>query len=472
MKAFRIKGCIATGLLLMACAVGVQVRAGVLVENATLLTMAEGGEAPYTGYLLSGDDGLIEAVGPGAYPDDVPDGVERVDAGGKLVMPGFVSGHNHLWQSAFRGIALDSVLYPWLEALHRTYGDYLGEGDFYWFTLHGALDQLSHGITTTYNHSQRLGASEAHYLESLDAEMDAGQHFIFAYNNDVGLPADEMTERFDAFMDKAQSAMNEPGSPMLAASINAVGNFRGGGALAREMALAEQYGITAQLHYLEQYSRREKDRAKWSSLMEAGAVAPNTSFAHFIHTTDDILADTVDKGAGMVWNPLSNGRLASGLADIPRYLEMGIPVGMGVDGAASADIADPFQNMRMGMYALRMQHKEAGVMMPMDVLRLHTLATAQMLGVADRVGSLEKGKRADFLIIDPAVPLTGPIFDVASHLVAAVDADNIESIYVAGDKRVEEGEVLGHDMRDIQARVVGRVNRIRRAAGDDIDGQP
>eukprot|EP00903_Cladosiphon_okamuranus_P004419 g4417.t1 len=413
--------------------------AQVLITNATILTLADGEETPFVGHIYVDDDGRIASVGEGPYLDSMPEMTEQVDATGMLVIPGFVSGHNHLWQAAFRGIAQDGVLYPWLEALHWTYGDYFSEGDFYTFTMLGALDHLVHGITTTYNHSQRLAANEAQYLESLEAELDAGQHFVFAYNADMNAGVAAMTEKFEAFMQQAEVLMAEPDALMLGASLNVVGSYRGMEFFEKEIELAEKYGITGQIHYLEQYSRSENDRTKWSSFLQAGAVAENISYAHFIHTTDQILTDTAERGGAMIWNPLSNGRLASGLADIPRYQQLGVRVGMGVDGAASGDISDPFENMRMGMYALRMQYKEATVMSPMEVLRLHTLKTAEVLGVDDKVGSLEVGKLGDILVINPDSPATGAVFDPASHLVFALSADNIDQIYVAGELKVKNG---------------------------------
>ncbi len=438
-----------------------QASAQLLVENATLITVQEGVDAPFEGYLLTDADGLIAAIGPGSYSGAVPAGTTRIDASGKFVIPGFVSGHNHLWQSAFRSLALDQVLYPWLDALHRTYGPYFGDGDFYWFTLHGALDQLLHGITTTYSHSQRLDASEAQYLESVDAEMEVGQHFIFSYNNDITQDAEKMAGTFAAFMQKARANMAQPRSPMLGAAINAVGNFSPGDALAREMALAREYGIGVQIHYLEQYSNREEDRAQWQHMKDSGALTTGTTFAHFIHTTEDILQDTAAAGGGMIWNPLSNGRLASGLSDIPHYRELGVKVGMGVDGAASGDISDPFENMRMGMYALRMQHHDPDIMSAEQILRLHTLDTAKVLGLGDKVGSLEVGKLADFLILDPATPLTGGVFNPVAHLVASMNAMNIEAVYVAGQLEVQRGKVLDHDTAAVQAEVVKRVAAVR-----------
>jgi 5-methylthioadenosine/S-adenosylhomocysteine deaminase len=106
-------------------------------------------------------------------------GTKTVDLTGKIVMPGFVSGHSHLWQSVFRGIAPDGELHPWLRALHWRYGSFLEDGDFGAFTRHGAYDQLRHGITTTYNHSHWMGKSYPRYLEQWQAELTLPQRFVF-----------------------------------------------------------------------------------------------------------------------------------------------------------------------------------------------------------------------------------------------------------------------------------------------------
>jgi cytosine/adenosine deaminase-related metal-dependent hydrolase len=155
--------------------------------------------------------------------------------------------------------------------------------------------------------------------------------------------------------------------------------------------------------------------------------------------------------------------LASGLADIPKYQAMGLEIGMGVDGAASADVCDPFQNMRMGMYALRMRDSSATVMSSYDVLELHTIKTAEVLEVADRVGSLEAGKLADFLIIEP----TSPVFDPYASLVMATSASDIESVWVRGIQQVQDGKPLLHDMHAVKADVASRVARIKIAS--DLD---
>lgn len=433
-----------------------------LIENATILTLNEGDDKAFVGFVLF-DEEEIKTVAPGDYDgEDKID--ERIDASGKMVIPGFISGHNHLWQSAFRGLAADKELWGWLEALHFTYGAHFQDGDFYNFTLHGALDQLSKGITTTYNHSQRLKGSEAQYLESFTAGLDAGQHFIFSYNANMWQETKKAQKDIEAFIKMAKPYIGK--SPLLDVSIHSVGAYTGElSKLKLEMDMAKKYKITAQIHYAEEYQRRFLDRKKWPLFQEAGAVDDFVSYAHFIHPSETILKDAAKAGASMIWNPLSNGRLASGLSDIPKYQAMGIGVGMGVDGAASADIADPFENMRMGMYGLRMKEKNANVMLPIEVLRLHTLSTAKVLKIDDLVGSLSPGKKADILIVDPGMPGTGAVFDPAATLVFACNAQNISHIFVDGNLQVESGKVLNHDMPKIQAELVERVSRIRASAG-------
>ena len=161
----------------------------------------------------------------------------------------------------------------------------------------------------------------------------------------------------------------------------------------------------------------------------------------------------------MSWNPLSNGRLASGVADIPACLKAGIRVGMGVDGEASADIADPFENMRSGLYAIRDKYEDATIMSPYDVLRLHTVGSADVLNVADRLGSLEPGKLADFLVIDPTRFRT--VFDPYASLVFVANERDLERVYVGGDLLVQNGAFLKQEISKVRAEVKQRVAALR-----------
>jgi cytosine/adenosine deaminase-related metal-dependent hydrolase len=102
--------------------------------------------------------------------------------------------------------------------------------------------------------------------------------------------------------------------------------------------------------------------------------------------------------------------------------------------------------MRMGLYVIRAKYESAAILQPEDVLRFHTLGTADVLGVADRVGSLEPGKWGDFLIVDPASMATGPVFNACATLVLACDTPNIDQVYVGGRLVVDHGNPTNPDV--------------------------
>ena len=186
-------------------------------------------------------------------------------------------------------------------------------------------------------------------------------------------------------------------------------------------------------------------------------LGPDVSFGHFIHPDDSILKSVAAAGSGMVWNPMSNGRLASGIADIPKYRKMGIKVGMGVDGEGSSDLPDPFENMRMGLYVIRARYESAKILQPIDVLRFHTMGSAEVLGVADKVGSLEVGKFGDMIVVDPRLVERGPIVDPYAAVVLACNAMNLAKVYVGGDLLVDTYRLQKNDMSKVSREVNQRV---------------
>jgi len=375
-------------------------------------------------------------------------------------MPGFISAHSHLWQSAYRGLASDQTLLGWIDALYGNAVKQASTEDLYWFTLEGGLDHLRHGITATYSfnyggHSR--DQSEAFNEQEFRGEADSGVRFVHgwepgkygaAYTTEV---ADRELGTFLVWTEK-----QAPKTKLLSVMINGMTSFDGTPQQAvLEAALMKHYHVSNQSHYLEQPETQVADREQFKWFTDSGLLTDKMIFGHFIHTDAVILAATGQAHAAMSWNPLSNGRLASGVADIPQYLKAGIRVGMGVDGEASADLADPFENMRTGLYAIRDKYENARVMSPYDVLRLHTMGSADVLGVADKLGSLEIGKMADFLVIDPR--RFGHVFDPYATLVFVTSQPDLERVYVGGELMVEHGTPLKQDLTKVQREVDGRV---------------
>ncbi len=458
--------CLVVCAVLLLCVAGTAMaqdrQPRLLVRNAFFFTMKAGDKAPFRGYMVVDREGRIQAIAAG----DPPAGMVAesvLDAGGRWVTPGFISAHSHLWQSAYRGLAADQTLLGWIAQLYGKAVTKATPEDLYWFTLNGGLDHLRHGITSTYNFNyggHSLADNERFSEQEFRAELASGVRFVHGWeprkaSAEYTIPV--ASARLKSFLDyTAVTASGPERARFLSVMINGGTAFDDTYQQAvLEVALMKQFPVGNQSHYLEQPETQVADRAMFDWFTKSGLLTDRMVFGHFIHTDAAVLAATAKAHAAMSWNPLSNGRLASGTADIPAYLKAGIRVGMGVDGEASADLADPFENMRTGLYAIRAKYENAGVMSPYDVLRLHTMGSADVLGIADKVGSLEVGKLADFLVIDPK--RFGTVFDPYASLVFVTSQAELDEVYLGGELVVEHGQPLRQDLDTVQGEVDRRV---------------
>ncbi|WP_448263698.1 amidohydrolase family protein [Microbacterium aurum] len=423
-----------------------------LVTHARLITIPAGTADP--GYIEDGwmliEDGRIAAIGSGT-PDAAAD--ETLDVAGAFVAPGFVSSHSHLFTSGLRGLGVADTLYGWCDAMLGTTAHMTPE-QLYWSTLHGSLDFLSNGVTTAYNFTDPLQAWESmvdgkrtgtagirgleyHYRQA-DGTLDAGIRFVDASGMDVTVgTSDEVFDRFAA--EVAHTRAMDADFALGSSIMGQVQWSPHPEAAEFEVEAMRRYGVTNQAHFLESPEAVEHQQSKFALYRDAGALGLGFMFGHFIQTTPEIIAESVAGGASMSWQPASNGRLASGVALVPEMLEMGMKVGVGLDDQACTDVSDPWQNMRMGIYMQRARTKDPLSMMPELMLRLHTLGGAEIMGVDDRVGSLEVGKFADFVVVDPRMPDVGPLWHPVRSYVLAMSPRNLKAVYVGGRLVSENG---------------------------------
>jgi cytosine/adenosine deaminase-related metal-dependent hydrolase len=272
----------------------------------------------------------------------------------------------------------------------------------------------------------------------IDAKADAGLRFVNSTPMDDAVGDDEeVLGRLGAVL-----AHTETLDGRLALASAVTGSVQWStrpNAAELEVEAMRRFGLINQAHFLETREAADVQRAKWALYRDAGALGPGMIFGHFIQTTPEIIREAAGSGSGMSWQPSSNGRLASGIAEVPEMLALGMTVGMGLDDQACTDVADPWQNMRMGMFALRAKTGDPLSMMPETVLRLHTLGSAKLLGVDDRIGSLEVGKFADFVVVDPGAPDVGPLWHPVRSYVLACGLRNLKRVYVGGELVSESG---------------------------------
>ena len=425
-----------------------------LVVNARLITIPTGSVDP--GYIERGwmrvEDGRIAAIGAGDPADTTAD--EVLDVAGAFVAPGFVSSHSHLFTSGLRGLGVADTLYGWCDSMlgmtaHAT------PDDIYWSTLHGALDFLGNGVTTAYNFTDPQQAWESmvdgkrvgnaplrgteYHTRQADGCLDAGLRFVDSIGMDVTAGTDdEIFARFEASV--AHTRAMDPDFALGASIMGQVQWSPRPEAAEIEVEAMRRFGVTNQAHFLESPEAVPLQQSKFALYRDAGALGPDMMFGHFIQTTPEIIEQAAAGGASMSWQPASNGRLASGTALVPEMLAMGMKVGMGLDDQACTDVSDPWQNMRMGIAMQRARTKDPLSMMPELVLRLHTLGSAEIMGVGDRVGSLEVGKFADFVVVDPRRPDVGPLWHPVRSYVLSMNLRNLVGVYVGGKLVSRAGE--------------------------------
>jgi cytosine/adenosine deaminase-related metal-dependent hydrolase len=425
-----------------------------LVVNARLITIPAGSDDP--GYIERGwmrvEDGRIAAIGAGDPPDTAAD--ETLDVGGAFVAPGFVSSHSHLFTSGLRGLGVADTLYGWCDSMlgmtaHAT------PDDIYWSTLHGALDFLANGVTTAYNFTDPQQAWESmvdgkrvgnaplrgtdYHTRQADGCLDSGIRFVDSIGMDVTAGTDdEIFARFEASV--AHTRAMDPDFALGASIMGQVQWSPRPEAAELEVEAMRRFGVTNQAHFLESPEAVPLQQSKFALYRDAGALGPDMMFGHFIQTTPEIIEQAAAGGASMSWQPASNGRLASGTALVPEMIAMGMKVGMGLDDQACTDVSDPWQNMRMGIAMQRARTKDPLSMMPELALRLHTLGSAEIMGVADRVGSLEVGKFADFVVVDPRRPDVGPLWHPVRSYVLSMSLRNLIGVYVGGELVARGGE--------------------------------
>ncbi|WP_251152453.1 amidohydrolase family protein [Cellulosimicrobium sp. Marseille-Q4280] len=451
------------------------------VVDALVLPGADGGPEWYFGWLQVGTDGRITGTGPG----EPPPGWETapvLDAQGAIVAPGFVSAHSHLFTSGLRGIAPDATLYPWVRSMMELFRHTDAE-DMYWATLHGSMDFLANGVTSAYNFMQSgvtwlydpatarnvLGRvhPDEYTTRQMDGTVDAGLRAVHAIRlDDEAGPEDQVLTRFARMVDAARAPERAGRDQRLGVSVMGAVQWASEPRTAElEVHVMREHGLTDQAHFVETAEGLDVQRAKFAWYEQAGALGPDLLLGHFVHPTDEMVERVAAAGSPVVWQPTSNGRLGSGHADVVRYRRAGIQVGVGLDDQSCTDISDPWANMRQGLYAQRALHQDAGVMSARDVLRLHTLGSAEVLGVADRVGSLEVGKHADFVLVDHRSPSTGPVWDVVATYVLACGLRNLRATYVGGRCVARDGRATAPLAGRADAELAERIERAAHADG-------
>jgi 5-methylthioadenosine/S-adenosylhomocysteine deaminase len=381
-----------------------------------------------------------------------------------IVAPGLVNAHGHAAMTLLRGVADDMELMDWLQNyIFPAEGGTVSEEFVRVGVRLAAMEMIRSGTTTFV---------DMYYFEQVAAEVvdEVGMRALLG-ETVIGFPVPDAADPdaalayTRAFMQRWQDHPRitpavAPHSPYTVEPET----LRAAAALAREFGMpilihlaetgdevaqvAERFGVTPTGH-----------------LADLGLLGSDVVGAHGIWVDDGDIELLADTGTSLVHNPESNMKLSSGTMPVPALREAGVAVGLGTDGAASNNDLDMFGAMLVAALLQKHATGDPTALGAEAVLSMATIDGARALGLDDRVGSIEVGKRADVIVVDGDAPDLVPRYDPVSHLVYAARGGDVKATIVDGRVLFEGGDYATLDPDQTLADARRLAEQIRSVVG-------
>lgn len=377
------------------------------------------------------EDGRISAVGRGLPVTDA----EVIDATDRIVLPGFVDTHRHLWETALRGVAVDVDLLGYLEQVIGGYGSRYRVEDVAAGNLAGALECLDAGITTVqdYSHVQH---SRDHTDAALDALAASGIRAVFGYGPSPLLGTAVNPDGMRHVVDRT-SGLITPAVAAIGPSYTPIDVVRSDWSLAAELDLPIVVHV----------SSGPVAEFPLQLLKDEGLLRPNVLFVHGNTLPDSELKLIAESGAAVSITPIVEARMTIGEPMAGRLRIAGITTGLGIDVVTTAP-GNMFSTMQ-AVLALGYTTLTAA-----EVLQLATINGARALGLADQIGSLSPGKQADLILLRTTdINLLGGLHDPVATVVTAAHPGNIDTVLVASTPVKRDGQLLSPAVATLHAQL-------------------
>ncbi len=429
------------GIVCFLCLFATTVRAAepvdILVSAGTIVTMNAHRDVLHDA-AIAVKDGRIVAVGSRTRLEFLYTPKSRLKRPDAILTPGLINAHAHAAMTLLRGIADDRSLQDWLdhyifpaEKKNVTF-EFVRDG-----TRLGVLEMMLGGITTY---------ADMYYFENEVARVtrEAGMRGVLG-ETIIGFPAPDnatpqqalaFTERF--IREYQGDALITPAVAPHALYTNSPDTLKAA------RALADRYSVPLLMHVSE--TKKEQDDSlshhgltPAQYLISIGAVARRTVFAHGVWLTPDDIAALAPLHVGIAHCPSSNMKLASGVAPVTAMLAAGLAVGLGTDGpAGSNNDMDLLRELDLAAKLAKVTRGDPQALPAIQAFEMATIVGARALGMENEIGSLEPGKRADFITIDTTAPHAVPAHDPYSMLVYSLKASDVRDVVIEGGFTVRD----------------------------------
>lgn len=437
-----------------------------LLKHAMIVTMDDKGQVYTDGNLLFEDDRILQA---GTAPADENTCDEVLDLTGKLILPGLVNTHVHTSQQLARGLADDVDLLTWLHDRIWPYESSMTEEDSYISTLFCAAEQIKAGVTAIAEPGGQFVSGMAKAVEEAgiraklaNSVMDCGEGLPKAWQHSTEEELNRQEEDIQRFHGTADGRIEVWFG--IRTIFNATDEL-----LLRTKELADRYSVGIHMHVAEAKSEVEyvKERLGVQTvthLKDLGFLGPNLLAAHTVWLTDGEVEMFREHGVKVSHNPASAMRVL-GFARVPRMLQEGICVAIGTDGAPTNNRMDMVDEMWVTSLIHKGWRLDPTVVKAQEILRMATANGAKALQDGLLYGSLEPGKKADFIIINPDSVGMQPMHDPIANLVTSMHSTNVESTICNGKWLMRDRKILTFDEKALIQEAKLRAESIRSRAG-------
>ena len=433
----------------------------ILVKNGLIITMDSKRRIIEKGAVVIEND-RITGVGKtkDVLKEHKPEFV--IDAHNKVVIPGFISTHSHVYQTLLKGLGDDLKLIDWLQAIIFSTVSHFTQESYYYGALLGCIELMKSGCTCVVDNNNLL--MDKQLKDGLmGAFRDSGIRLIEAAMardaNIFGIIPEELVQDKKEAIESTVEAIKkwhgkENGRINVWFSVGTVfttsEEF-----MANASNLAEKYGVGICIHLHESKHEVEEWKKRFGTTpikylhKKIDFLNSNVLAAHCVWVDNEDIRILKETDTKVSHNPVSNMFLASGIAPIPKMLRAGITVGLGDDGACVSGTSDMFEQMKTTVLLHKVAEGDPTAITAEKALEMATIEGARAIGLEKEVGSIEPGKRADLTIIDTKKSNFYPINRVHSQLVYCARAENVDTVIVNGKIVMENGIVKTINEQDV-----------------------
>src|SRR5580658_5139375 len=401
---------------------------------------------------------------------------EIVGCSGRIVMPGMVNTHTHLFQTLMKGLGDDMVLKKWFICMTGPSGVHLTPEDAHAAALHGCVESIRSGVTTLvdfmYVHT-KPGMIKA-VVEAYDETGMRGfvcRGFV-SLGEEYGVPR-ELIEKPEHAIADARKQMRRYNKPGARIQVGVAPNMiwavdEKGYRLTRKLADEQHALITT--HVAETMFELETAASRYGQtdtefLSEIGFLGPDVLAAHCVHCKPHDIRILLHHNAKVAHNPCSNMYLASGCPPIPEMLLAGLTVGLASDGPASSNNHSMFQAMKFAALIQKGFHRDATIITAEKVMEMATIDGARAVGLEAEIGSIEIGKKADLIVLDYENAFMTPIHHPVSAIVYSALGNEVTTVMIDGRFVMRDGVVKTVDEVAVRRQAQTHADDLARRSG-------